>query len=121
MNAAHHRGEYGFDGNLAATCVMTVVSRGPRLTRSSSSRSACATCSAVRSAGTSEGAPPFPRRRSSPGQAVKPLPGALERPAEADAAERWDKASPHTLNGTYGEYLVSKVSKVFPLLATSLR
>ena len=48
---------------------------------------------------------------------VVPLPGALVRPIEQDAAERWDRASVHGLSGTYGEYLVSKVSKVFPALA----
>lgn len=45
---------------------------------------------------------------------VVPLPGSLLRPAAQDAAERWDRASVHGLTGTYGEYLVSKVSKVFP-------
>ncbi|MBD2726263.1 isopenicillin N synthase family oxygenase [Nostoc sp. FACHB-892] len=30
--------------------------------------------------------------------------------------ERWDKASVHEFRGTYGEYLLSKVSKVFPEL-----
>ena len=48
---------------------------------------------------------------------VVPLPGALARPLEQDAAERWDRASVHGLTGTYGAYLVSKVSKVFPQLA----
>ena len=48
--------------------------------------------------------------------AVRPLPGAGSRPAELDAAERWDRSSVHTLTGTYGEYLVGKVSKVFPQL-----
>ncbi len=48
---------------------------------------------------------------------VEPLPGARIRPAEEDAAERWDRASVHGLMGTYGDYLVSKVSKVFPQLA----
>lgn len=48
---------------------------------------------------------------------VVPLPGALARPVEQDAAERWDRASVHGLTGTYGDYLVSKVSKVFPQLA----
>lgn len=48
---------------------------------------------------------------------VKPLPGALARPAEQDAAERWDRATVHALSGTYGQYLVGKVSKVFPQLA----
>lgn len=50
---------------------------------------------------------------------VKPLPGALVRPATQDAAERWDRASVHELRGTYGDYLLSKVSKVFPQLASS--
>lgn len=48
---------------------------------------------------------------------VVPLPGALARPVEQDAAERWDRASVHGLGGSYGQYLVSKVSKVFPQLA----
>jgi len=30
--------------------------------------------------------------------------------------ERWDKASVHAFEGTYGEYVLSKVSKVFPEL-----
>jgi isopenicillin N synthase-like dioxygenase len=33
-----------------------------------------------------------------------------------DAAERWDQASVHEFRGTYGEYLLRKVSKVFPNL-----
>jgi isopenicillin N synthase-like dioxygenase len=33
-----------------------------------------------------------------------------------DAAERWDRASVHEFEGTYGEYLVRKVSRVFPVL-----
>ena len=48
---------------------------------------------------------------------VVPLPGALARPAEQDAAQRWDRATVHALSGTYGQYLVGKVSKVFPQLA----
>ena len=36
---------------------------------------------------------------------------------EDDGAARWDGASVHTFDGTYGDYLVSKVSKVFPQLA----
>jgi isopenicillin N synthase-like dioxygenase len=49
---------------------------------------------------------------------VEPLPGAdRQRPAEGSAAaRRWDGASVFDSNGTYGEYLVSKVSKVFPEL-----
>ena len=34
-----------------------------------------------------------------------------------DAAERWDKTSVHMFEGTYGEYLLNKVGKVFPELA----
>jgi isopenicillin N synthase-like dioxygenase len=36
-----------------------------------------------------------------------------------DAPERWDRASVHTFRGTYGQYLLSKVSKVFPGLRRS--
>ncbi|HVY90506.1 MAG TPA: 2-oxoglutarate and iron-dependent oxygenase domain-containing protein [Hyphomonadaceae bacterium] len=34
-----------------------------------------------------------------------------------DQAERWDKASVHDFQGAYGDYLLGKVSKVFPDLA----
>lgn len=30
--------------------------------------------------------------------------------------ERWDRASVHEFRGTYGDYVLSKVSKVFPQL-----
>ncbi len=33
-----------------------------------------------------------------------------------DAAERWDRASVHTFDGTYGDYLLGKVARVFPEL-----
>jgi isopenicillin N synthase-like dioxygenase len=33
-----------------------------------------------------------------------------------DAAERWDHEDVHAFHGTYGEYLLNKVSKVFPEL-----
>ena len=39
-----------------------------------------------------------------------------ERPRD-DADQRWDRASVHAFRGTYGEYLLGKVSKVFPELA----
>ena len=44
------------------------------------------------------------------------------RPIKIDTAtndnkeERWDRASVHEFRGTYGDYLLSKVSKVFPAL-----
>jgi len=34
-----------------------------------------------------------------------------------DSAERWDRANVHAFSGTYGDYLLGKVSKVFPDLA----
>jgi isopenicillin N synthase-like dioxygenase len=36
--------------------------------------------------------------------------------AEDDRAARWDQASVHAFRGTYGEYLLGKVSRVFPQL-----
>lgn len=36
--------------------------------------------------------------------------------AADDAAERWDRTSVHTFQGTYGDYLLNKVGKVFPEL-----
>jgi isopenicillin N synthase-like dioxygenase len=40
----------------------------------------------------------------------------VERPPDDDeaAAQRWDRASVHGFSGTYGDYLLGKVSKVFP-------
>ena len=47
---------------------------------------------------------------------IVPLP---EHAGRDDSAERWDRANVHQFSGTYGEYLMSKVSKVFPELAES--
>ena len=44
---------------------------------------------------------------------VRPLPLGDAAPAEHP---RWDGVDLHTLDGTYGEYLLAKVSKVFPAL-----
>jgi isopenicillin N synthase-like dioxygenase len=52
---------------------------------------------------------------------VEPLPGSLLRPVEQDAAERWDRASVHGLQGTYGDYLRTKVAKAFPSLAAQVQ
>ncbi len=42
----------------------------------------------------------------------------VDRPSADDeaAAQRWDHASVHGFSGTYGDYLLQKVSKVFPEL-----
>jgi isopenicillin N synthase-like dioxygenase len=45
---------------------------------------------------------------------VKPLPLVTE--VKESKSERWDQASVHEFRGTYGEYLLNKVSKVFPEL-----
>ncbi|MBK5289115.1 MAG: isopenicillin N synthase family oxygenase [Acidimicrobiia bacterium] len=46
-----------------------------------------------------------------------PLPGAA--PPD-DANHRWDGTSVHTFDGTYGEYLMTKVAKVFPELGSEV-
>jgi isopenicillin N synthase-like dioxygenase len=51
---------------------------------------------------------------------IRPLPqhSRIDAPVlAADAARRWDGASVHAFSGTYGDYLLSKVSKVFPQLS----
>jgi isopenicillin N synthase-like dioxygenase len=42
------------------------------------------------------------------------LPGRERAPD--DSAERWDRANVHAFQGTYGDYLLNKVGKVFPEL-----
>jgi isopenicillin N synthase-like dioxygenase len=44
----------------------------------------------------------------------------VERPRDEDAADRWDRTSVHGFTGTYGEYIVNKVAKVFPNLAADV-
>ena len=46
--------------------------------------------------------------------AIEPLP--LDAVIADDLNERWDKSSVHEFSGTYGDYLLGKVSKVFPQL-----
>jgi isopenicillin N synthase-like dioxygenase len=41
----------------------------------------------------------------------------VERPVDDDGARRWDHISVHGFEGTYGDYILSKVGKVFPDLA----
>lgn len=43
----------------------------------------------------------------------------VERPTDDDAAGRWDRTSVHGYEGTYGDYLMGKVGKVFPELAAA--
>ena len=43
---------------------------------------------------------------------VHPLP--LDTEVRDNRSERWDHASVHDFGGTYGDYLLAKISKVFP-------
>ena len=50
---------------------------------------------------------------------IEPLPrhAAIDaRLIDEDRARRWDGASVHELSGTYGDYLLAKISNVFPQL-----
>ena len=38
----------------------------------------------------------------------------IRTPQTDDAASRWDGASVHEFDGTYGDYVLAKVGKVFP-------
>jgi isopenicillin N synthase-like dioxygenase len=49
---------------------------------------------------------------------VPPLPGRSR--TTADGRSRWDGADPRAFTGTYGEYLLGKVSKVFPQLRSEV-
>ena len=43
-----------------------------------------------------------------------PLPDGPAAAADRARAARWDDSSVHEWSGTYGDYLLSKVAKVFP-------
>jgi len=49
---------------------------------------------------------------------MRPLPAIATDAAvrDADKTERWDRASVYDFEGTYGDYLLGKVAKVFPQL-----
>src|SRR5439155_24710274 len=47
---------------------------------------------------------------------VRPIEGLTASAAAQDRATRWDGANTHAFDGTYGDYLLAKVSKVFPEL-----
>lgn len=48
---------------------------------------------------------------------IKPLPKSKK---PGSKTHRWDNADLHALEGSYGEYLLNKVSKVFPELTTDV-
>jgi len=47
---------------------------------------------------------------------VQRIEGLAGAEAVDDSAERWDRANVHAFSGRYGDYLLAKVSKVFPQL-----
>ncbi len=49
-------------------------------------------------------------------QRIEGLEGVKGAQARDDSAERWDRADVHAFSGRYGDYLLAKVSKVFPQL-----
>jgi isopenicillin N synthase-like dioxygenase len=49
-----------------------------------------------------------------------PIEGLVNPALRDDSAERWDHVSVHEFSGTYGDYLLSKVSKVFPELRSEV-
>jgi isopenicillin N synthase-like dioxygenase len=51
---------------------------------------------------------------------VRPIDLPSGETAPDDRATRWDKTSVHVFQGTYGDYLLGKVSKVFPELRTKV-
>lgn len=56
-----------------------------------------------------------------PGWEAEIIPLPAHAAARDDGLERWDGANLHALHGAYGDYLLGKVSKVFPELARSTR
>jgi isopenicillin N synthase-like dioxygenase len=47
---------------------------------------------------------------------IRPILATDASHVASDQAERWDHASVHEFKGTYGDYVLAKVSKVFPQL-----
>lgn len=47
---------------------------------------------------------------------ILPIDELADAPVADDRNERWDQSSVHEFRGTYGDYLLAKVSKVFPQL-----
>ncbi|WNZ27047.1 isopenicillin N synthase family oxygenase [Leptolyngbya sp. NK1-12] len=47
---------------------------------------------------------------------IKPIKSVHPELLQADRNHRWDNASVHEFRGTYGDYILNKVSKVFPEL-----
>ena len=51
---------------------------------------------------------------------VQPIDLSGQNLPSDDRDDRWDKASVHAFKGTYGDYLLAKVGKVFPQLLAAV-
>ena len=51
---------------------------------------------------------------------IRPIEGTAPSLPRDDRDERWDRESVHAFEGTYGEYLLNKVGRVFPELRSSV-
>jgi isopenicillin N synthase-like dioxygenase len=51
---------------------------------------------------------------------IRPIDLPGRGPPPDDRGERWDGASVHAFEGTYGDYLLGKVGKVFPQLRAAV-
>jgi isopenicillin N synthase-like dioxygenase len=51
---------------------------------------------------------------------IQPIDIPEEQIPPDDQSERWDHASVHLFEGTYGDYLLNKVGKVFPQLRSEV-
>jgi isopenicillin N synthase-like dioxygenase len=51
---------------------------------------------------------------------IRPVVAASGEIIRDDSNERWDQSSVHAFQGTYGQYLLSKVAKVFPQLVDAV-
>jgi hypothetical protein len=51
---------------------------------------------------------------------VKPIELSGRHLPPDDRDERWDRTSVHAFEGTYGDYLLGKVGKVFPQLRAAV-
>jgi isopenicillin N synthase-like dioxygenase len=51
---------------------------------------------------------------------VRPIEGLTNPVNIDDSPERWDRANVHEIAGTYGDYLLNKVSRVFPELRSEV-
>ena len=45
---------------------------------------------------------------------IEPIDIPAEVDPDKDRRDRWDEASVHEFQGTYGDYILGKVAKVFP-------